>query len=148
VGIMNVVTDVGANMDDEREPTWDEAVAALEAAVPVEVMRQRRQITVVYRYVDGIFTATSPEVAGFRVSGSSLFETRTFVKQDLERFLDPTVDVRERFPAADPEIRSAAAGRIRFKADSLPGVIVLSTTGAARAFLSSARGSIRRVRAS
>lgn len=148
MGIMNVVTDVGANMDDEREPTWDEAVAALEAAVPVEVMRQRRQITVVYRYVDGIFTATSPEVAGFRVSGSSLFETRTFVKQDLERFLDPTVDVRERFPAADPEIRSAAAGRIRFKADSLPGVIVLSTTGAARAFLSSARGSIRRVRAS
>jgi predicted RNase H-like HicB family nuclease len=108
---MSVVTEVGRNADDEREPTWEEAVAALEAASPVEVVRPLREITVIYRYADGIFTATSPEIKGFRTSGPSLHETRGLVRQDLERFLDPAVKVRERFPATTRSRADCAAHR-------------------------------------
>jgi hypothetical protein len=147
VGIMSVVTDMGGNMD-EREPTWDEAVAAFEAAVPVELVRPPREITVIYRYVDGIFTAMSPDVKGFRTTGCTLHETRQLVRQDLERFLDPSVKVLERFPVADAKICTTAAGRGRLVATSLPGIILLSSSGTARTFISSARASLHQVRAS
>jgi hypothetical protein len=87
---------MGSNLDNEREPTWDEALAAFEAASPAELVRSPRKITVVYRYADGIFTATSPEIRGFRASGPGLHETRSLVRQDLGRFLDPAVRVLER----------------------------------------------------
>jgi len=148
VGIMSVVTDMGRNVEDEPEPTWDEAVAALKAATPVEVVRSPREVTVVYRYTDGIFTATSPDVRGFRTTGRSLHETRSLVQQDLSQFLDPAVKVLERFPVPDREIRTSAAGCGWLKAASLPGMIVLSSSGTARTFVSSARASLRRVRAS
>ena len=148
MGIMRVVTDMGTDMEDEREPTWDEAVAEFDAAVPVESTRSPRTITVVYRYADGIFTATSPEIKGFRTTGPSLYETRGLVQQDLERFLDPAVKVWEHFPPETPEISTATAGRGWLKAGSLPGIIVTSSSGTARTFVSSARASLRRVRAS
>lgn len=148
MGIISVVTDMGRNMEDEREPTWDEAVAALEAATPVEVVRSPREVNVIYRYADGIFTATSPEVKGFRITGRSLHETKGLVRQDLGQFLDPAVKLLERFPVPDREICTSAAGSGSLQAASLPGMIVLSSSGAARTFVSSARASLRRVRAS
>jgi hypothetical protein len=147
VGIMGVVTEMGRNVEDEREPTWDEALAALEAATPVQVVRSPREVIVVYRYADGIFRATSPNVTGLRITGTSLHETRGLVRQDLERFLDPAVEVVERFPAPDPEITTTTS-RSLLKAGSLPGMIILSSSGAARTFFSSVRASIGRVRTS
>jgi hypothetical protein len=147
VGIMSVVKNMGRNAGDEHEPTWEEAVAALEAAAPVEVVRPPREVSVVYRYRDGVFTATSPDVRGFRTTGHSLHETRGLALQDLSRFLDPAVRIVERFPAPDPEICTSAADS-RVKAASLPGMIVLSSSGTTRTFLSSARASLRRMRAS
>jgi predicted RNase H-like HicB family nuclease len=148
VGIMSVVTDMGRNVEDEREPTWDEAVATLEVATPVEVVRSPREVTVVYRYADGIFTAASPDVRGFQTTGRSLHETRSLVRQDLSQFLDPAVKVLERFPVPDPEICTSAAGCGLLQGASLPGLIVLSSSGTARTFVSSARPSLRRVPAS
>jgi len=147
VGIMNVVTEVGANMDDEREPTWDEAMTALDAATPVEVVRSPRRITVVYRYSDGTFTATSPDLRAFRVTGRSLEEAKSAAREDLGRFLDPVVEVIERPPPPDPSICTAAAGHNPFRAAALPGVIVLSSAGTAHTFVTSLR-TPRRVRVS
>lgn len=144
MGIMSVVEDVGTQMDDEPDPTWDEAVAVFEAATPVELVRGPREITVVYRYADGSFTATSPDLTGFEVSGQSLHETRGLVQQDLAGFLDPAVKVIERFPAPEPEIVTAAS-RSWFKTASLAAIVVTSRS-AGRAFISSTRASVRRVR--
>lgn len=141
---MSVVSDVGADIGDEREPSWEEAIAEFNDATPVELSRSPRAITVVYRYADHIFTATSPDIKGFRVAGPSLHETRGLVRQDLERFLDQAVTIEERFPSADPEIRTAASGRVRVNADSSPWIILPSSSGAARAFISSVKASWRR----
>jgi len=146
VGMMSVVTDMGTDMEYEREPTWEEAAAEFDAAEPVELARSPRAITVVYRYADRIFTATSPDVRGFRITGRSLHETRDLVRQDLERFLDAVVEVRERFPAATPEISTATVGRGWLKAVSLPGIIVTSSSSTAGAFVSSVLASHRRAR--
>lgn len=148
MGIMSVVTKVGTDLEDEREPTWDEAVATLDAAAPVEVVRSPRKVTVMYRYADGIFTATSPEVKGFRTTGRSLHETRRLVSQDLRGFLDPAVEIVERIPAADPEVRTAAVGRGWVNASALHGISVPSSSSGGRAFVSSVRASLRRTRAS
>lgn len=55
-----------------------------------------REIAVVYRYADGRFTATSPDLTDLEISGRSLDETRKLVRQDLAGFLDPAVKVIER----------------------------------------------------
>ena len=136
MGIMSVVTDVGDDMDDEREPTWEEAMAALDTAAPVEVVRSPRQVTVVYRYTGGIFTATSPDVKDFRATGRSLSEVKRAARDDLERFLDPSVRIAERGPLASSGVCTAAAGRSRLKSVALNGVIVLSTSGTAGTFVS------------
>jgi hypothetical protein len=148
VGIMGVVTEMGRNLEDDREPTWDEAVAMLEAATPVEVVRPSREVRVVYRYTDGTFTAVSPDITGLRVTGTSLHETRELVRHDLERFLDPSVKVSERFPAAAAENCTTTSGRGWLEDGSLPGMIVLSSSGAARTFVSSKRASSGRVHTS
>jgi hypothetical protein len=148
---MSVVTDVGRNMDDEDEPTWDEAVASFDAATPVELARSPRQVTVLYRYANGVFTATSPELGGFRITGRSLPEAMGLVRHGLEGFLDPAVKVLERFPSAGPENCTAAAGHgLVFRASPPPGLIVLSSSGTARTFISPARAStpLRKVRTS
>jgi hypothetical protein len=145
VGIMSVVESVNRRMDDEPDPTWDEAVAAFQAATPVELVRGPRRIAVVYRYANGTFTATSPDIAGFEISGPSLDQTRRLVQQDLIGFLDPAVEVIERYPTPEPQI-ATAAGCSRFVLDSQPGIVVTSS-GAGRAFVSPGRSSTRRVRA-
>lgn len=145
VGIMSVVEDVGRHIDDEPDPTWEEAIAAFRAATPARVVRPPRQLTVVYRYADGGFTATSPNLTGFTVSGPSLHETQQLVQQDLARFLDPAVKVVERYPSPEPEI-ATAAGRSRFNISSVPGAVIVSTSSAGRAFVSSARAMLRRER--
>jgi hypothetical protein len=143
---MSVVEGMGRDMDDEPDPTWDEAVAAFEAATPVELVRPPREITVVYRYADGSFTASSLDLAGFEVSGRSLHEIRELVRQDLVGFLDPAVKVIERYPPPEPQI-ATAAGRSWFKPSSLPAAIVVTSCTAGRAFVSSAQATLRRVRA-
>jgi hypothetical protein len=146
VGIMSVVEGVGQPVDDEPDPTWDEAVAAFEAATPVELVRPPREITVVYRYADRSFNASSPDLTGFEVSGPSLYETREQVRQDLAGFLDPAVKVIERYPRPEPQI-ATAAGRSRFKPSWVPAAIIVTSSTAGRAFVSSARATLRRVRA-
>jgi hypothetical protein len=148
VGIMSVVNGMGTDMDDEREPTWEEAVAAFNRAAPVELVRSPRKITVVYRYADGIFTATSPDVKSFRVTGPNLHETKAAAREDLQRFLDPAVEVVDQVPTPDPRICTAAAGRNWRTSESPPGILVLSSSGTAGTFVSSARGPRLRVRAS
>lgn len=91
-------------MDDEPDPTWEAAIAAFEAATPARVARPPRQLTVLYRYADRTFTATSPDLTGFEVSGPNLDLTRRLVQQDLAAFLDPAVEVIERYPAPEPQI--------------------------------------------
>ena len=146
---MSVVTDVDRRMDDEGEPTWDEAVAAFDAATPVELARSPRQVTVVYRFVDGAFMATSPEMRGLRFAGRSLPEVRALVRQDLEGFLDPAVRVVERLPARGPQTCTAAAGHgVFFDASPPSGLMVLSSSGTARTFMAPARISTKRIAAS
>jgi hypothetical protein len=147
VGIMSVVEDVDKYTGDEPEPTWDEAVAAFETATPVELVRPRRHVTVVYRYADGSFTATSPDLTGFGISGRSLRETIELVKQDLAGFLDPAVEILERFPDPEPEIVTTAVSQRWSKVGPLPGVVLVSSRSASRAFVSSTRASLRQVRA-
>ena len=142
-GIISVVKDVGRDMDDNYEPTWDEAVAALASAEPVEVVRSPRRIIVVYRYADGVFTATSPDVKGFRASGGSLDEARLHAKQDLADFLDPAVKVVEIY--SRPERETAACGHSWFRSESSAALVVLSTEGTASTYMSPARASVRRV---
>jgi hypothetical protein len=145
---MGVVTDVGRNLVGEREPTWDEAVSAHEGGTPVEIVRPKRQVTVVYRYVDGVFTATSPQLRGLRVTGPTLKQTKALVREGLDRFLDPAVDVAEILPRTDPQICTAAAGSGWFKAGPLSVILVPSSSGNARAFVSSSRIPPRRAHTS
>src|SRR5689334_2547483 len=98
MGIMNVVEDMGRHVDGEPDPTWDEAVAAFEAAAPARLVRPSRQLRVVYRYADGIFTATSPDLTDLKITGRSMYETRRLVREDLDGWLDPGVEVIEHFP--------------------------------------------------
>lgn len=142
---MDVVKDVDTDGVDERDPTWEEAVATQAAATPVKVVRPKRHVTVVYRYESGVFTATSPQLRSLRVSGSTLQEARSLARQDLERFLDPAVDVLEVTPPADPQICTVATGRGWFHASSLL-IVEPSTSSSSRTFVSSSRRS-RKVRA-
>jgi hypothetical protein len=146
VGIMSVVEDMGRHTDDEPDPTWEEAVASFEAATPVRVVRPLRQLTVVYRYADGIFTATSPDLTGFEVSGRSLYETRNLVQQDLAGFLDPAVEVIEFYPAPEPQFATVTSCS-RFVFNSSPGIVSVTSSGVGRAFISPGRATARRVRA-
>lgn len=148
MGMMNVVNnverDVVRNVVDEDEPTWDEAAAALAAAAPVDLVRSRRQIAVVYRYAGDMFTATSPQLPGFRITGRSVDETRARVRDDLAGFLDPAVQVVEHLPSTGPETCTATAGRSQLGVLSLPGLIVPSSgSGTARTYVSARRGSLR-----
>jgi hypothetical protein len=143
---MSVVESVGRDIDNEPDPTWEEAIAAFRAATPARVVRPPRQLTVVYRYADGTFTATSPDLRGFKVSGSSLYEAQQLVRDDLADFLDPVVKVVERYPSPEPEIGTVAS-RSRFEMFSVPGAIEVSTSGAGRAFVSPTRAALRRERA-
>jgi hypothetical protein len=150
VGIMNVVKDVGTDMDDTRDPTWEEALAEFNDALPVELERSPRKITVVYRFTGGGFAATSPDLRGFRVTGRTLREVKAAARHDLQGFLDPAVEVVEREPVSEPRIcTSAATTRDGWLVSgALPAVIVLTSSGSAGTFVSSARTSRRKARVS
>jgi predicted RNase H-like HicB family nuclease len=135
MGIMNVVGNVDMNEQGEREPTWDEAVAAFEAAEPVELVRSPRKIVVTYRYADGSFVATSPALTGFEVAGSSLHEARLRAKEALAAYLDPVVEVVERFPHSPIETAGVSRGSIGANPPSL--IFEPSSHSASRAFVSS-----------
>jgi predicted RNase H-like HicB family nuclease len=138
MGIMNVVGNVGTHEEGEQEPTWDEAVAAFEAAEPVELVRSARKIVVMYRYADGTFMATSPALTGFEVTGASLHETRQRAREALAAYLDPAVEVVERF--SQPLIETAGASQSSIGAGS-PGLIVEPNSHSASHAYVSSRGS-------
>lgn len=147
MGIMSVVSGVDMQTGDEREPTWQEAIATFNAATPVELVRPPRRITVVYRYSDGAFTATSASVPGFRVTGTSLQQVRRAALEDLAGFLDPAVAILERLPRPEPEVTTAACARTSFSADVPTGFIVLNSSGTAPTYISPVKASLRPVRA-
>lgn len=80
----------------EPEPSWDEAHAAFAAGEPAELVRPTRQLRVVYQRVGGSWTATSPDLEGFEVTGVSLEEVKTRAADDLSAFLDPAVELDEK----------------------------------------------------
>ena len=82
---------------DEAGPeTWEEALAAFEAATPVKVVRSPRTVTVEYRHEGGAVIATSPELPGLQRSGRNLDEARSAMRDLLEPFLDLGVTIAER----------------------------------------------------
>jgi predicted RNase H-like HicB family nuclease len=141
---MSVVNDMGTDMDDEPDPTWEEAVAAFEAAEPVEVVRPPRTVNVVYQYAAGVFTATSPELRGLRMTGRSLDETMGLVRASLDGWLDPAVTVEEHLPAPEPQVSTSSGGFGWLKGIPLSAIARLSSTGAGRAFVSAARAGQQR----
>jgi hypothetical protein len=100
-----------AHGDQEPEPGLDELVAAFEAGEPVQLVRSARRLIVEYRYGDGRWKATSPDLTGFEVSAPSLRELRREVKGDLARYLDPGALLDERVPD-DAETAGASRGQV------------------------------------
>lgn len=80
----------------EPEPTWEEAHAAFEAAEPAELVRPARKLRVIYQLGDGNWTATSPDLEGFEVTGVRLAETKARAAEALDAFLDPAVELDEK----------------------------------------------------
>jgi predicted RNase H-like HicB family nuclease len=134
--MMKVVKEMRGHVDNDQEPdpTWEEAIAAFEAAEPAELTRPARKLAVVYRYVDGRWSATSPDLEGFDVMGLSLSEVRAKAAESLAAFLDPAVELDEHVvePAA------TYAPRQRFRIFSGGGnLITVGSRGRGRAFISS-----------
>jgi predicted RNase H-like HicB family nuclease len=155
MGIMGVVTDVGSNVEDEREPTWEDAVKARAGGTPVEVVRPRRRITVVYRYRDGAVIASSPQLRSLRATGATLEEARRLVREDLDRFLDPEVEIHEDLPHTEPRPCTVAAGRSWMYLLDSSVILAASSSGTARSFITPAHpvpvpthGLLREARAS
>jgi hypothetical protein len=98
----------GRQGDTEPDQGWNAAVAEWEAGEPAELERPPRKVTILYRYIDGRFEATSPGLAGFEVHGRSLHETKQLVRADLAGYLDPSVELHERMPAQGPDTEGAS----------------------------------------
>jgi predicted RNase H-like HicB family nuclease len=80
----------------EHEPSWEEAHAAFALGEPAEVVRPARRLRVVYQRADGSWTATSPDLEGFQVTGASLEEAKARAAENLNSFLDPAVEMDEK----------------------------------------------------
>jgi hypothetical protein len=91
---MKVVKDM--QNGQEPEPTWEEAHATFDAAEPAELVRPARKLRVVYRLIDGSWTATSPDLEGFEVTGASAAEVKERTAEALGDFLDPAVELDEK----------------------------------------------------
>ncbi len=117
----------------EPEPSWEDAAAMWDAAEPADLKRPPRKIIVVYRYVDGKFHATSASLKGFEVSGPSLYETKQLVREALNDYLDPAVELDERMPAQGSETSGVSRQTVQTK-----GFLLLPTptTGRVRTFFS------------
>jgi hypothetical protein len=134
--MMSVVEDMDVHERQDNtgpDPSWEDAVAEWDAGEPVDLERPRRKLTIQYRYIDGRFYATSPDLTGFEVSGPSLYETTQLVRADLQDFLDCTVELDEHMPRQEPNTEGASRQVVRD-----PGSFVLSPTsnGRSRAFVS------------
>lgn len=84
--------------DDQHEAddlSWDEAVAMFESATPVEAERSARTLHIEYRRCFGGWRATSPDIPGFDVFGSSLADIKRRVRDDLAGWPDTGVTVAE-----------------------------------------------------
>jgi predicted RNase H-like HicB family nuclease len=130
---MKVVEDMAEYLqdDNEPEPSWDDATAAFGTGEPVDLVRPARKIVIEYRYADNRFHATSPNLTGFEVTGPTLEETRNLVQADLDRYLDPAVELDERIPA---QIFTAGTGRSRVTHG--PRELVTSTASRSCVFVS------------
>lgn len=110
--MMSVVESMDTRRSDtEGDPDWAGALADWDAGEPADLLRPARTITIVYRYTDGRFYATSPDLTGFDMSGENLYETRQLVREDLARFLDPAVRLREVLPR-DVETEGTSDSRV------------------------------------
>jgi predicted RNase H-like HicB family nuclease len=136
MGIMQLMNDVAGHADDEDDLTWDEAVAVFEAAQPVDLVRSHRQILVIIRYADDRFTATSPELTGFEVSGPTLAETRRLAREAVTAYVDPAVEILECLPQSPTG--TAGASRV-FICDHASVFRTSSQSGSGTAFVSSHR---------
>jgi hypothetical protein len=134
--MMKVVEDMPGHMhdDQEPEPTWEEANAAFEAAEAAELVRPARKLIVVYRYADGYWSATSPDLEGFEVSDPSLSAVKQKAAEDLAAFLDPAVAIEER--VAEPATTLAPRQKLRITAGSA-NVVTVNTSSRSRSFISS-----------
>ena len=94
--------------DSGSDPTWDEAVAGFEAGQPAELARSPRTVAIEYRYADGRWWATSPELTGFALCASSLPEVKSLVADKLVAYLDPAVKLEEH--VVEPATTRAAIG--------------------------------------
>lgn len=83
---------------NDREPTWEEARAAFDAAEPVEVIRPPRRITVRYHLASKVYVAGSPEIPGFWAYGDTLDEVMAVGRERLASWLDPAVEIVEELP--------------------------------------------------
>jgi hypothetical protein len=63
---------------------------------PVEVVRSPRRVTVVYRYGNGMHTATSPEIPGLEETSEDRTRLKEIIRLKLAAFLDPAVEIVER----------------------------------------------------
>lgn len=122
--------------DAEPDPSWDEAVAEWDAGEPAALERPPRKITILYRYSNGRFHATSPDLTGFEVPGPGLHETKQLVRAALKDWLDPAVELDERMPPQEPGTEGASRQVLR---DAGPIVLSPASHGRARAFVSSSR---------
>ena len=137
--MMSVVEDMSVSQRQdgtEPEPRWEDAIAEWDAGEPADLERPPRKVTIVYRYVDGQFHATSPELTGFHVTGGSLDEIKQLVRADLGDYLDSSVELDERMPRQDPDTEGASRQVV-----NASGAPVLSPTsnGRFRAFTSPSR---------
>jgi hypothetical protein len=134
--MMSVVEDMDVDdrQDDaEPSPSWDEAVAEWDAGEPADLERPPRKITILYRYNNGRFHATSPDLTGFEVPGPSLHETKQLVRAALKDYLDPAVELNERMPPQGPETESASRQVVT---DAGPLILSPTSRGRVSAFMS------------
>lgn len=134
--MMKVVEDMAGHMrdDHEPEPTWEEANAAFETAEPAELVRPARNLVVVYRYADGRWSATSPDLEGFGVAGLSLSEVKAKAAEDLASFLDAAVELDEH--VVEPAV-TLAPGQKFLIVTTGGNVITVDTSSRSRTYFSS-----------
>jgi hypothetical protein len=115
----------------DRDPTWEEAVAQFRTAKPVELVRPARKVVIQYRYEHGSFSAISPDLTGFEVTGASLPAVKALVREKLESYLDRGVELDEREPSGSDLVAQVRRDRKQRR----PGWTRTSTGGSVRGVL-------------
>lgn len=89
-------TGASSAMDDEPDPTWEEAVAAFEAATPVRLVRPPRTVVIDLTCYGSVWVATSAQLGGFSASGFTASGVEKIARDNLEAWLDPAVTLEFR----------------------------------------------------